>query len=112
MWRVKTDAKFKNSFFPVLIYWSDSRIHLGTIKNLLLSCKSPPTTIQAFVHFAKLTSLCKFKFKGRLTLWQIELQKVIFKTDYIIAWFQFLQNVRAKTLFTRLSKITQKHIEL
>ena len=32
MWRVKTDAKFENSFFPVLIYWSDNRIHLGTIK--------------------------------------------------------------------------------
>ena len=29
MWRVKTDFIFKNSFFPVLIYWSDIRIHLG-----------------------------------------------------------------------------------
>ena len=29
MWQVKTDTKFKNSFFPVLIYWNDNRIHLG-----------------------------------------------------------------------------------
>ena len=29
MWRVKTNSKFKKSFFPVLIYWSDNRIHLG-----------------------------------------------------------------------------------
>ena len=41
MWRVKTDAKFKNSFFPVLIYWSDIEIHLG-FKN---SGLSPPPTL-------------------------------------------------------------------
>ena len=29
MWRVKTVTKFKNSFFPVLIYWNDIEIHLG-----------------------------------------------------------------------------------
>ena len=45
MWRVKTDAKFENSFFPVLIYWSDNRIHLGTI--IILSCTilSPPLNV-------------------------------------------------------------------
>ena len=34
MWGVKTDTKFKNSFFLGLIYWNDNRIHLGTIKKL------------------------------------------------------------------------------
>ena len=29
MWRVKTVTKFKNSFFSVLIYWNDNRIHLN-----------------------------------------------------------------------------------
>ena len=29
MWRVKMDTKFKNSFFPGLIYWNHNRIHLG-----------------------------------------------------------------------------------
>ena len=43
MWRVKTNSKFNNSFFPVLIYWSDNRIHLG-LSNVLwyfviLSCE-------------------------------------------------------------------------
>ena len=42
MWRVKTDAKFENSFFPVLIYWSDNRIHLGTIKKLTFVLLVPP----------------------------------------------------------------------
>ena len=42
MWRVKTDAKFENSFFPVLIYWSDNRIHLGTIKKWTFVLLVPP----------------------------------------------------------------------
>ena len=29
MWRVKTVTKFKNSFFPDLIYWNDIENHLG-----------------------------------------------------------------------------------
>ena len=29
MWRFKTDTKFKNSFFPGLIYWNHNRIHLN-----------------------------------------------------------------------------------
>ena len=29
MWRFKTVTKFKNSFFPGLIYWNHNRIHLG-----------------------------------------------------------------------------------
>ena len=44
MWRVKTDAKFENSFFPVLIYWSDNRIHLGTIKKWTFVLLVPPPT--------------------------------------------------------------------
>ena len=40
MWRVKTVTKFKNSFFPVLIYWNNNRIHL----NILESRFGPPPT--------------------------------------------------------------------
>ena len=32
MWRVKTVTKFKNSFFPVLIYWNNNRIHLNILE--------------------------------------------------------------------------------
>ena len=48
MWRVKTDAKFENSFFPVLIYWSDNRIHLGTIKKLTFVLLVPPLILHFF----------------------------------------------------------------
>ena len=48
MWRVKTVTKFKNSFFPVLIYWNNNRIHLniweswfGPPPNLTNSLNSP-----------------------------------------------------------------------
>ena len=44
MWRVKTVTKFKNSFFPVLIYWNDNRIHLGIIKKLNFPIWFPPPT--------------------------------------------------------------------
>ena len=43
MWRVKTNSKFKNSFFPVLIYWSDNRIHSGFENSGL----SPPPIIRS-----------------------------------------------------------------
>ena len=46
MWRVKTDAKFENSFFPVLIYWSDNRIHLGTIKKWTFVLLVPPPILK------------------------------------------------------------------
>ena len=42
MWRVKTVTKFKNSFFSVLIYWNDNRIHLGIIKKLNFPIWFPP----------------------------------------------------------------------
>ena len=41
MWRVKTVTKFKNSFFPVLIYWNDIEIHLGCQHSYLVP---PPTS--------------------------------------------------------------------
>ena len=43
MWRVKTVTKFKNSFFPVLIYWNNNRIHL----NILESRFGPPPSYEA-----------------------------------------------------------------
>ena len=43
MWRVKTVTKFKNSFFPVLIYWNDNRFHLGIIKKLNFPIWFPPS---------------------------------------------------------------------
>ena len=45
MWRVKTVTKFKNSFFSVLIYWNDNRIHLGIIKKLNFPIWFPPPTL-------------------------------------------------------------------
>ena len=42
MWRVKTVTKFKNSFFPVLIYWNDNRIHLNTFKKSVFVPMVPP----------------------------------------------------------------------
>ena len=42
MWRVKTVTKFKNSFFPVLIYWNDNRIHLNTFKKSVFVSMVPP----------------------------------------------------------------------
>ena len=50
MWRVKTDTKFKNSFFPVLIYWNDNRIHLGIIKKLNFPIWFPPPSRKKEVH--------------------------------------------------------------
>ena len=46
MWRVKTVTKFKNSFFSVLIYWNDNRIHLGIIKKLNFPIWFPPLLVQ------------------------------------------------------------------
>ena len=50
MWRVKTVTKFKNSFFPVLIYWNDNRIHLNTFNKSVFVSMVPPL----FVGPAKL----------------------------------------------------------
>ena len=49
MWRVKTVTKFKNSFFPVLIYWNNNRIHL----NILGKPQHKKSTVQTvFVQIA------------------------------------------------------------
>ena len=48
MWRVKTVTKFKNSFFPVLIYWNDNRIYLGIIKNLNFPIWFSPLILNCF----------------------------------------------------------------
>ena len=42
MWRFKTDTKFKNSFFPGLIYWNHNRIHLNTSKKSISVPMVPP----------------------------------------------------------------------
>ena len=44
MWRVKTVTKFKNYFFPDLIYWNDIEIHLGFQHSYLVP---PPIDISA-----------------------------------------------------------------
>ena len=48
MWRVKTVTKFKNSFFLVLIYWNDNRLHLGIIKKLNFPIWFPPPIISEY----------------------------------------------------------------
>ena len=50
MWRVKTNSKFENSFFPVLIYWNDNRIHLGFSN----SGFSPPPTFRELLPKKKM----------------------------------------------------------
>ena len=42
MWRVKMDPMIKNSFFTILIYWNDNRIHLGLTKKLIFFILFPP----------------------------------------------------------------------
>ena len=42
MWRVKTVTKFKNSFFPGLIYWNHNRIHWNTSKKSISVSMVPP----------------------------------------------------------------------
>ena len=39
------DTKFRNSFFPGLIYWNHNRIHLGTFKKLVFAPMVPPIYI-------------------------------------------------------------------
>ena len=48
MWRFKTITKFKNSFFPVLIYWNDNRIHLNTFKKSIFVSMVPPLIVERF----------------------------------------------------------------
>ena len=60
MWRVKTVTKFKNSFFPSLIYWNDIEIHLGfQHSHLVLPPTAGPDNIQIhllhFDHILKVT---------------------------------------------------------
>ena len=40
------DTKFKNSFFPGLIYWNHNRIHLGTFKKLVFAPMVPPPNLE------------------------------------------------------------------
>ena len=47
MWRVKMVTKFKNSFFPDLIYWNDIEIHLGFQHSYLV----PPPIWSLACHF-------------------------------------------------------------
>ena len=54
MWRVKTVTKFKNSFFPTLIYWNDIEIHLGFQHSYLV----PPPKLLASVHILTCQDFC------------------------------------------------------
>ena len=36
------DPMIKNSFFTILIYWNDNRIHLGLTKKLIFFILFPP----------------------------------------------------------------------
>ena len=42
------DPMIKNSFFTILIYWNDNRIHLGLTKKLIFFILFPPLLIQLF----------------------------------------------------------------
>ena len=39
------DPMIKNSFFTILIYWNDNRIHLGLTKKLIFFIWFPPLVI-------------------------------------------------------------------
>ena len=39
------DPMIKNSFFTILIYWNDNRIHLGLTKKLIFFILFPPLPI-------------------------------------------------------------------
>ena len=56
------DPMIKNSFFTILIYWNDNRIHLGLTKKLIFFILFPPL-LQVFVQnnqflTKKVTSVC------------------------------------------------------
>ena len=53
MWRVKRVTKFKNSFFSVLIYWNDNRIHL----NIWESWFGPPPIQALFTELRPIKDL-------------------------------------------------------
>ena len=70
MWRVKTVTKFKNSFFPVLIYWNNNRIHL----NILESRFGPPPT--KTVHWST----------TKMVNWQLRI-----KLNFVLSYFHSLK---------------------
>ena len=45
------DPMIKNSFFTILIYWNDNRIHLGLTKKLIFFILFPPYLKRAIVNF-------------------------------------------------------------
>ena len=44
------DPMIKNSFFTILIYWNDNRIHLGLTKKLIFFILFPPLIIVTPSH--------------------------------------------------------------
>ena len=42
------DPMIKNSFFTILIYWNDNRIHLGLTKKLIFFILFPPLTLDTY----------------------------------------------------------------
>ena len=50
------DPMIKNSFFTILIYWNDNRIHLGLTKKLIFFIWFPPLVL-AFRAIIKTANL-------------------------------------------------------
>ena len=73
MWRVKTVTKFKNSFFSVLIYWSDNRIHLGIIKKLNFPIWFPPLVTATPPLLQQLWQL----HTGTMCIWHSQAQNLL-----------------------------------
>ena len=52
------DPMIKNSFFTILIYWNDNRIHLGLTKKLIFFIWFPPPYLKV-----GLVRILKFEVK-------------------------------------------------
>ena len=75
MWRVKMDPMIKNSFFTILIYWNDNRIHLGLTKKLIFFIWFPPLII-CQQHSAKMSlDICKLMQEKLLIYLSLEISK-------------------------------------
>ena len=47
------DPMIKNSFFTILIYWNDNRIHLGLTKKLIFFIWFPPLLVESTTKVRK-----------------------------------------------------------
>ena len=64
------DPMIKNSFFTILIYWNDNRIHLGLTKKLIFFILFPPLLVKWMVPGTEgrsdicLSIKCNVKLRG------------------------------------------------